>query len=65
MKFQKPGAHGCPALSPFEGKLDQKVLHWTDSCQPLKAKDSILSKYFALKSTESQALKIARGILQI
>ena len=43
------------------GKLDQKVPQWADSCQLLKAKDSTLYKYVALKSTESQALKIVRG----
>lgn len=45
------------------GGKDQTVPSGADSSQLLKAKDSIFAKYVALKSTESQVLKIVRGIL--
>lgn len=45
------------------GGKDQTVPSGADSSQLLKAKDSILAKYVALKSTESQVLKIVRAIL--
>lgn len=58
---EESSSHHGPALPPRR-KLNQKSPHQTNSCQCPKAKDSILPKYFALKSTESQALKIAGNI---